>query len=367
VAESSRRRSLHLRLAGWMIVSTFATLALYSAVLYVSFRIEELDTPSNDASGVEPLASEAREQMLWAMSIAGPLALLFSTGGALWLSRNALAPLSQVIAGARRVTTSDLSGRLAVPRRRDEIFDLVVEMNALFTRLEAGLGALARHAAEASHELRTPLAVVITQLEVALRHPRSTLDWEQSASAVLGELRRMSQLVEGLLALAHADAPLQREIFDLRERVDLVLVSLSARARDRQLALSAAAEGDGGDARLVGDPDALEMAIRNLVENAIRYTPRGGRIRVALSLRSEHVDVVVDDSGPGVPVPERKGIFQPLKRGSARAAEERGHGLGLAIVQRVVQHHAGSVHVDSSPNGGARFVLRLPRPVTPPG
>ncbi len=353
-----RRVSLHARLAGWMMASTLVTLTLFAGLLYGSLRFEEAGAPSAS----EPLGAAVSEELLFAMLIAGPVSMAAAAGGAAWLGRRALRPLHDVIAGARRVTASDLRQRLQLPGVRDELHDLTLEVNSLLDRLDNGFGALARYAADASHEIRTPLAVLTSSLEVALRRPRTSAEWTATAENALGELRRLSQLVESLLALARADGPLEHiAAVDVREQTDQLLASLAARAASCGTSLSAAAEGDGGDARIDGDPDMVASAVRNLVDNALRYTPRGGRVRVAVRTGTEAVEVAVDDSGPGVPEAERESIFLPLRRGRAALAQGPGHGLGLAIVQRVAARHGGSVEVGASPEGGARFLLRLPR------
>jgi signal transduction histidine kinase len=146
--------------------------------------------------------------------------------------------------------------------------------------------------------------------------------------------------------------------------VDLILASLAERAKARGIGLSSATEGDSDDARTTGDPDAIASAVRNVVENALRYTPSGGHVRVTLHVAPTYLEITVDDSGPGIPVAERESVFVPLRRGSAVPADgEVGHGLGLALARRLIERHGGTIAVSESPAGGARFVIRLPRGV----
>ncbi len=367
-AANASRVSLHAGVAIWMVVSTLFTLVTFASAFYVALRVEAAtaDSPSA-AEGSDPLASETSEQMLVALLVTAPLALSVAIGGAVVLSRRALAPLDTVIRAARSVTASGLDRRLPLPRRRDELYVLIEEFNELFARLEKGFGALSRYAADASHELRTPLAVVASELDIALRRPRTAAEWEAAAQKSLLETRRLARLVDSLLALARADGPLGRtERFDLREQVDQVLSSVAEQAAAHGLELTPAAEGGDEPTWIEGDSDALPTAVRNVVDNAIRYTPAGGRVRVGVSCGLDDVSVTVDDTGPGVPAAEREAIFSPLCRGhepSARRAAERnpdGHGLGLAIARRIVERHGGSLRVEDAPEGGARFVIRLP-------
>ena len=355
MARERRRSSLHLRIAGWMVSCSLATVAVFCAFLYLALQQEDASEPER---GQEPLTREAGEQMLLATLLAGPIALVTAAGAAYLLSRRALAPLEELIQGARRITASSLAQRLPLPAQQDELYELTLELNLLLARLDVGFAALARHAAEASHELRTPLAIVIAQLEVASRQP----EWQAVVSTSLAELVRLSRLVDALLALARADGPLEQEtVFDARERLDWILASLAEQAQHRHIELSRAAEGEPACVHVVGDPDALRLALQNLLDNALRFTPDGGRVRASLVQEGRELSFRIDDSGPGVELDERLSIFTPLRRGRASpAAGDRGHGLGLAIVERVARRHQGSVQVTSSPEGGARFELRLP-------
>ncbi|MBA2542340.1 MAG: hypothetical protein H0V17_22045 [Deltaproteobacteria bacterium] len=243
-----------------------------------------------------------------------------------------------------------------MPTRDGELRDLVLALNELFVRLDDGFGALGRFAADASHELRTPLAVIATELEVSLRHPRSAAEWEKVARNGLEELQRLSAVVEGLLSLARAgaDAPASRARVRLVECVDAVVAQLTESAEKVGVSLSGPAK-DSED-RVDGNAVMLEAAIRNLAENAVRATPRGGQVELGLELRGSELVVTVDDDGPGLGA-DPESLFVPFHRG----ARGNGAGLGLAIARRVATAHGGRLEPTSSPLGGARFELALPR------
>ena len=263
----------------------------------------------------------------------------------------------------------DLHRRLQLPSNDPELAELVTALNKLFERLESGFGALERYASDASHELRTPLAVVASELEVALRHERSSAQWEQVAETALDEVQRLTRLVEALLALARLDGlpPDDTVSLDVHEAAEEVVARMVPQANTAELSLTLDAS-TGESLRVLANADALASSLTSLLTNALRYTPRGGKVRVSVERASEdRIDLVVDDSGPGVPNAERETIFEPFARGSAsRTAEERdgksgGVGLGLAMVRRVAERHGGTVRVDASPLGGARFTLSLPK------
>ncbi len=314
---TDQRRSLRARLAGWMVVSTLITLVLFAGAVFVALRIEEAEEPDVTETAEEPLTEEASEQVLVAMLLAGPLAMLVATAGALGLSRRALRPLHEVIGTVHHTTLTDLSRRLPLPERVDELHDLTTEVNALLGRLEEGFGALGRYAADASHELRTPLAVVTSRLEVAIRKPRSAEELTRTIEESLVDLRRLSQLVESLLELARAEGPSSEEAsVDLRERMDLALARFVEPARERGIALVPAAAGDDASAVVRGDPNAIDTALRNVIDNAVRYTPAGGQVAASVYIRDGGVDAVIDDSGPGI------------ESGGARAESSRRCGGG---------------------------------------
>jgi len=349
---------------GRFLVGSIASAAL-ALVLFAggSLALVSIDDPDEGMEPGDSFQDEAGELILESMAIAAPLALGAALLTAVILSRRSARPLEHAIRAARETTAHDLRRTLPVPARDDELRDLVISLNDLFARLDDGFAALARFAADASHELRTPLAVMATELEVALRHPRRVDEWETSARTTLDELRRMSALVEGLLTLARAgaDAPASRSTVHLIECVDTVVAQLSAAAK--QAGVSLAGPMDETADLVDGNPVMLETAIRNLVENAIAAAPRDGHVRVTVESRANELLLLVDDDGPGLG-PNSEALFAPFRRGSSEradgAARGAGVGLGLAIARRIATAHGGRLTAETSPLGGARFVLAVP-------
>jgi signal transduction histidine kinase len=360
VARKPRRRSLQARLGWWMAMTTIATVLVFACVVYALVRAEA------DEGTTGAPREDAREQVLMAMLIAGPACLLLSILGARLSSRRALAPIDAVITQANAMTAEDVRMRLAVPEQNDELRDLVLALNAMLTRLDEGFAALGSYASTASHELRTPLAVIISELEIALRRPRPVEEWERVARTSLDEMKRLSELVEALLELARAGgaSSVSHGVFELRARIDQTLASLGSAAASAGVALVPAA--DGAEIWLDGDPELLMNAVRELVRNAARYTPRGSCVRLRVERHEARALVHVDDDGPGVPPAERTAIFAPFVRGARGGATDaerggpRGLGLGLAIAKRSVETLAGTIRVGASPDGGARFTIDVP-------
>jgi signal transduction histidine kinase len=351
-----RVRSLRARVALWMFVATLLSLTLFAIATYVVVRIEE----SIERDDPEIAAEASRRQVLTPLAIAAPIGLALSTVGALWLSRRALAPLDRVIAAAREITVASLDRRIDIPVRDDELRTLAVALNELLDRIERGHRALAMFAADASHELRTPLAAISSELEIALRRPRTPDEWAQSARTALDELRRLARVVDSLLRFARADAPgpTIAEDVELAGLVDDIAAMHASAARDAGVELVARC---GTDVYIAGDADMLSTAISNLIANAIRYTPRGGAITASVELADGAAHVHVDDTGRGLAPEELDHIFTPFARGTqGRSADAAGMGLGLPIARKIAERHGGALAARNRETGGARFSIRLP-------
>ena len=356
------RYSIRNRFVVSSLASTLLGLVLFAAG---SFAVVWLGDADADIRAGDSFRGEAAEMIFGAMAVAAPLALGAALLTAAVLSRRSARSLERAIAAARETTAHDLRRNLPVPARDDELRELVIALNELFVRLDDGFGELARFAADASHELRTPLTVMATELEVALRHPRPIDEWEATGRASLDELRRMSAVVEGLLALARvgADAPASHAAVPLTECVDAVVAQLADAAERAEVSLAGPID-EAADC-VDGNPVLLETAIRNLVENAIAAAARHGSVRVSVDASApDDVVVRVDDDGPGLGA-NPEALFAPFLRGTHgradAAAHKTGVGLGLAIARRIARAHGGQLDAGASPLGGARFTLTIPR------
>ncbi|MDX2086859.1 MAG: ATP-binding protein [Kofleriaceae bacterium] len=351
------RSSIRRRFVGGAVVATVLALLLFAVGAFAFVWIDDVDIMMDDG---DTFREEAAELVFMAMAIATPFALAAAVFVAVRVSRRIARPLEDAVSAARETTAHDLRRQLPVPPRDDEVRDLVVALNELFVRLDTGFGALARFAADASHELRTPLAVLATELEVALRHPRTQAEWEAVGRIGLEELRRLSAIVEGLLTLARAgsDAPIARTRLRILDCIDPVIAQLASAADTAGIALTGPAESE---AIIDGNPVMLETAVRNLVENALQSGAR--RIAVGVESDAAMATIVIDDDGPGLGA-NAEALFEPFRRGAAARADAAprgpGVGLGLAIARRIATSHGGELTATASPLGGARFRLALP-------
>jgi signal transduction histidine kinase len=266
---------------------------------------------------------------------------------------------------ARAIEATDLHARLPEPAGRDEIGRLARTLNALIARLESAFARQRQFTADASHELRTPLTIMRGELDVTLLRERSATEYRETLVGVRDEVTRLQDLVADLLLLARTDerAPLPTTVVDLAAVAATVETQLRplARARRQTLTLDAVLVPVRG---IAGD---LERLVRNLVENAIRYTPDAGTIAVTVRRDGTHALLTVTDTGPGIDPEALPQLFDRFTRAdTARNRAAGGAGLGLAIAESIAHRHGGTITVVSSVGAGSAFTLTLPATDAPP-
>ena len=298
--------------------------------------------------------------------LAAPVALLATVVFGSWLARRALRSVEKMASETEEIGIDRLHARIEVPPAAGEIGNLAVTVNAMLDRLERGVREKHRLIADASHRVRTPLTVMRTELDVSLRGD----DLPSAARAVLESTReevdRMSRTVDNLLRLAQADEgrlELVRTRVALDEAMEAATRPLLALASAKGVRLHLAG-ADGCEAEV--DRQALHEALTNLVENAIKFGPPGGEVRLTAWCSGHEVGVTVTDEGPGVPAHARTRIFDRFYRVDAGGGDAAGSGLGLAICREIALAHGGRVWVDDEGKGSA-FSLAFPRSPERPG
>jgi len=330
-----------------------------------AFRTLAVALPSGACSGVIVVATSTDEvgrsvrELVIQLSIGAPIALLVAGIGGWWLAGRALAPVARMTREADTIGIERLDERIDVPAASDEVQRLAVTLNAMLDRLERGVEDKRRFAADASHELRTPLAVMRAELDVSLREADLSTSARETLESAQEEVERMRSIVENLLMLARADdgsLELLRAPVDLAEVTEAVTRNASVLARPKRVAVVT----DGPSATVYGDRARIEQVVMNLVNNAIRFSPAGGSVRVTTWLRNGGAGWTVNDEGPGVS-PELAGhIFERFVRGDAARSNDGGSGLGLAISSEIVHAHGGRIWVDPRPGAGGSFSVWLP-------
>jgi signal transduction histidine kinase len=294
-------------------------------------------------------------------------AFLLSVVGAYLLARKALSPVSAVVTAAHRITDGDLSKRLPVPHSKDEIGDLAATINGMLSHLEKTLARLEetldrqrRFVADASHELRTPLTSIHSYAQVleewALRDPQIG---PESVAAIKRESERMKRLVENLLELARGDEGMKLHLKDndLTEVVEEAAESARAAVNGKVLI-----ERPTPQQRVsaVFDRERLRQVLSILLDNAVKYSPEGGRVTMRIVEEDGSVGVEVADTGIGIPEDQIPHLFERFYR-AEEARSTEGLGLGLSIARQIVEDHKGSIEVRSKPREGSTFIIRIPR------
>ncbi len=282
----------------------------------------------------------------------------------IWLIRRLTRDQQAIADTVLRVAAGDLEARVRTRSADPEIARLGNAVDTMIERLGLLLASQQRFVAHAAHELRSPLTLVHGQLALALRRPRRAEEYREAIGEALDSASHLRTLTEELLDFAKAGAGSAGPF-------EPTSVARAVRGAERFVRADAERAGVTLDLRLSdtlvpGRPDDLERLLRNLVENAVRHSPRGGKVLVEVSrVPGRAVQIAVSDEGPGVPEPEQCRLFEPFFRGKD-ARGTRGAGLGLAISREIARAHGGDVCLDPSTPKGARFVVRLPLPAPPP-
>jgi heavy metal sensor kinase len=304
------------------------------------------------------------QELLFTFLLAGPLSLLATIAGGYALARRALKPVDRMRRAADEITAERLARRISVANPDDELGALARTLNAMIARLEKSFGDMQRFTADAAHELRTPLAVIRNEAEVALRTDRPSEEYRRTLENVLDEATRLGTLAERLLFLSRQDAGLNRPA---NEEVagDTLLagvvsnMQIVAQEKGVQLLLKR-----NDSCRLESDATLIRRVLYNLLDNAIKYTPAGGEVKVTSFSEAGHWQVEVADTGVGISQEHLPHIFDRFYRvDPARAEGSGGAGLGLAISRAIVMNLRGQITLESVVGRGttARFVLPLHR------
>jgi heavy metal sensor kinase len=311
-----------------------------------------------------------RGLLLSTLLIALLLGLPLAAVGGWWLAGRALSPVRAMTETAQRIEARNLTERLPVPPhssddgfRNDELGQLAITLNGLLDRLQAAFQHERRFIADVSHDLRTPLALMKSTIGVALNRPRTSKELQATLVELDGQINRVSSLLEATLFLSRADAERLAQNYaplDLSELLtDLVETTEPCAREERNQALT----GDiTPGLRVTGDRDQLTRLFLNLLDNAMRYTPDGGSIRVTGRGDSTRVIVEVSDNGIGIAAEDLPHVFDRFYRvDKARTSSDRDHhGLGLSIAQAIAHAHGGHIAVTSELGKGSIFTVNLP-------
>lgn len=300
---------------------------------------------------------------LFVLQFGFPIVLIVAIFGGLFVSSRALKPIDSMIRGAREIGARDLTSRIPVPRPRDEIRSLAETLNEMLERIERAFQSQERFIADASHQLMTPLSILRGEIEVFAQSPRSPDETQQLFRSLIQEIDGMSRLVQDMLLLARVDAGLDALNFEALDADELLFDSLARiekAARQKDQALHVELLGDEAQrASVRGDRDLLAQLLGNLIENAVKYSPRGEPLRLEREWFADSIEYRVLDRGPGLDGVEIESLFERFSRAQGTAQRTPGVGLGLAIAHQIARLHDAGLSAETRPGGGSIFRLRL--------
>ncbi len=313
------------------------------------------------ATSLDPVM-DALRQVLVALAVGIPSVLFLALVGGWLLAGRALQPLDGLVASLRDLDVDRLDARIPDGRGTEEIRELTRSINALLRRLSDALRRVREFTADASHELRTPLTVLRGEAEVALRQCRSPREYQEVLASSLEEIHRMGRIVEDLLLLAKGDlgeAPVEKMPVSLGEILEDVCTQAQALAEAKGIRLTWAG---GPPVWVEADPLRLRQLFWNLLDNAVKYTPEGGKVFLSHAASAPGwARVTVKDTGIGIPPEHLDRIFERFYRvDKHRSRAQGGSGLGLAICRWIAEVHGGRIEVRSSPGVGSSFIVHLP-------
>jgi heavy metal sensor kinase len=291
----------------------------------------------------------------------GPVALGLALIGGYTLGRRVLSPVDRIVEVANRITVTDLHQRVEILNAGDELGRLAQTINSLIDRLQKAIEEMRRFTADAAHELRTPLAVLRSGIEVALRVPRSPDEYRKALEAAADESQRLTRLAEQLLFLSRQEAgmmQIEREEVRLDALLKDVVDQFEGPAHEAGIALSIEPLEP---CSVHGDDVRLSQVFFNALDNAIRYTPRGGRVAVRARPAGSRVRIEVEDTGSGISSEHLRHVFKRFYRADPPPQGERnGAGLGLAIAKSAVAAHGGEIGLTSKVGRGTVLYVELP-------
>ena len=290
-----------------------------------------------------------------------PSGVLLAAIASWFMAGKALQPVAALGKAASEIVVSRLDRRLPIQGTNDELDQLAIQFNDTLARLENAVGEMKQFTASISHELRTPLAVLRGEAEVALMQTSSSEQYRRVLASQLEEFEKLTRMINQLLTLARAESgevEIAQEAVDLSAMAQKLTEDLEPVASSKNLTLSCNSDPS---VTVCGDSGWLERVVLNLLDNAIKFTPAGGHVDVRVFHNGHTAMLEVQDDGIGIPNEALPHIFERFYRSDpSRSDRSEGAGLGLSLVKWAVDQHHGSIEVESTPNRGSRFRMKLP-------
>jgi signal transduction histidine kinase len=272
-----------------------------------------------------------------------------------------LKPVDDITQTTRKITATNLQERIQVINPRDEIGRLTETLNEMIGRLEASFKKVAQFSMDASHELRTPLTIMRGEIELALHEPQNTKSYQETLASLLEEVVRMTSIIDGLILLAKADSDsirLEKKPTRLDVLVNEIKEDAEVLAERKRIHVSIS---NLDEMTVMGDEVRLRQLMLNLVDNAIKYTPEGGKVTLSLERNNDGASFIVEDTGMGIAPNDLNKVFDRFYRvDKSRSKLPDGLGLGLSIAKWVAEAHGGKLLAESRVGIGSKFTVILP-------
>src|SRR5437867_9354437 len=293
--------------------------------------------------------------VLFIMVLSG--SVLASAFIAVVVTKRSLRPLREMTESVARVGPTHLKERVTPAEWPRELKPLASAFDDMLKRLDDSFTRLSQFSADLAHELRTPIANMIGEAQVALTRDRTAAEYRETIESTVGECERLSRIVDNLLFVARVDAarePIARKRFDARAAVEKIAAFYQTIAEERHVTITCSGEG-----QIYADPDLFERAVGNLLDNALRFTPEHGSIHITLSEHNGQFELAVGDNGCGIAPEHLSRVFDRFYRADSSRGSD-GAGLGLALVNSIVDLHGGSANIESEIGRGTTVKLTFP-------
>ncbi len=303
---------------------------------------------------------ETMRKLLIIMIISIPTSISVAIIVGYFMAKKSLKPVDQIRKTAVKISSSNLDERIDIKGRKDELGRLAETFNAMIARLKDSFQRINQFSIDVSHELKTPLTILKGETEVALRKDRDNGEYITLLHSNLEEIDRMARIIDDLLLLSKADMQdmkLNIENISLRDLVADVCMNMKIFANNKEISLIV---DELADVRLIGDELKLRRMLWNIMENGIKYTPKGGVVNISSYTNDGYVCINVKDNGMGISGDDIKYIFDRFYRADRSRKRESGSGLGLSISKWIAEAHKGAIEVASQPSKGSQFLIKLP-------
>ena len=293
------------------------------------------------------------ENILYILSFILPIVLIFAVIGGNFLIYKSFSPIENILKELKEINAHDLSARLKSTQNKDEINQLITEVNNLLERLEESFERITQFSSDASHELKTPLTIIRGEIEIALRKERTIEDYKEALNNSLNEITIIEQTINDLLFLAKNKKDLigeKEEIFYLDELVDESISELKSFAKLHEIELELIINDS---TEIKGFPNLLKIAVKNAIKNAIQFSHKNSKVILNIFEKNDEIIISIQDFGIGISKDEQSKIFEKFYRtDKSRNKNSGGTGLGMSIMKKIIDIHNGKINIESTENKG---------------